>query len=60
MIYILPQPRSTYGEWRLSTEYSPTLKSRDYKDPVIVIEIDDEIGEPDTTKPDGRWDMQTD
>lgn len=41
MIYILPTPRSTYGEWRLSTQYSPTLRGRDYKDPVLVIETDD-------------------
>lgn len=42
MIYILPSPRCTYGEWRLSTEYAPTLRARDYKDPVIIIETDDE------------------
>ena len=42
MIYILPPPRSTYGEFRLSTEYSPALRSRDYKDPVIVIETDED------------------
>lgn len=42
MIYILPPPRSTYGEWRLSTRYSPALRSRDYKDPVLIIEIDEE------------------
>lgn len=38
-IYILPSPRCTYGEWRLSTRYAPTLKQRDYKDPLLIIKI---------------------
>ena len=39
MIWILPPPRSTWGEFRISSEYSPTLRGRDYKDPILVIEI---------------------
>lgn len=58
MIYVLPPPRSTFGEWRLSTVCSPTLRSRDYKDPVLVIEMEDETdthdkGIYDTRKPSG-------
>ena len=47
-------PRSTFGEWRLSSIYSPTLRSRDYTDPVLVIETDDEA---DTSKPDAGWNV---
>lgn len=36
---VLPNPRCTYGEFRISGRYAPTLKSRDYKDPLIVIVI---------------------
>ena len=54
MIYILPPPRCTYGEWRLSSVCAPTLKERDYKDPLLVIEIDDDF----TIKPDAKWNMQ--
>lgn len=52
MIYVLPPPRSTFGEWRLSTICSPTLRSRDYKDPVLVIETEDEAN---TDEPRTRW-----
>lgn len=36
---ILPPPRCTYGEYRISNEYSPALRARDYKDPVWVMVI---------------------
>jgi hypothetical protein len=44
--------RSTFGEWRLSSTYSPTLRSRNYKDPVLVIETEDEA---DTDELGTRW-----
>ena len=42
MIYITPAPRCNYGRWQMSSEYAHTLKARDYKDPVWVIEIDEQ------------------
>ena len=38
---ILPNPACTYGEWRMSSECSPCLRARDYKDPLLVMEYDD-------------------
>lgn len=40
---ILPPPRCVYGEFRISTEHSPTIRARDYKDPIWVIEIYESI-----------------
>jgi len=37
--YILPPPRSTYGEYRIADDYAPACCSRDYKDPKLVIEV---------------------
>ena len=56
MIYITPPPRCAYGEFRLSGRYSPTLKGKDYKDPIWIIETEDD----DTIQPDARWNMQND
>lgn len=39
---ILPPPRCTYGELRISLHYSPTVRSRDYKDPIWAIVIYDD------------------
>ena len=36
---ILPNPRCTFEEFRISSRYSPALKARDWKDPVLVIEV---------------------
>lgn len=46
MIYVSPPPSSAYGEWRLSKDYAPALRSRDYKDPILVIEIEYEFKNP--------------
>jgi hypothetical protein len=39
----------------LSTQYSPVLRSRDYKDPVIIIETEDEETENTTGNEEGIY-----
>ncbi len=44
---MIPNPRTWFGEIRLTGggKLSPCLNQRDYKDPPIVIEFDEEIYE---------------
>ena len=42
---VMPPPWCTYGEYRISGDYSPALRARDWKDPLLVIEY---VQESDT------------
>ena len=36
---VIPPPSSAFGEVRKGRRYAPTLKSRDYKDPLWVVTV---------------------
>lgn len=40
--YVLPSPRKNFDKYRILEKYSHTLKASDYKDPILVIEADDD------------------